>query len=100
MKDETDKTSAVETLRAAMTTRDMSEIIPDVHDIVAAYLTEHGYDGLCDGESGCACDMTCLMCCGEPWGDCTAGTKQSDGETVWMFPGHEACGGHEQVVGE
>lgn len=92
----------------------MSEIIPDVHDIVAAYLTEHGYDGLCDGESGCACDMTCLMCCEEPWGDCTAGTKpdcktcvhngsctmQPDGETGLMFPGHEACGGYERVVSE
>ena len=91
----------------------MSEIIPDVQDIVAAYLTEHGYDGLCDGEYGCACDMTCLMYCDGQCDDCEAGTKsdcktcakngicdrQIDEETDWMmFPGHGVCGGYEPVV--
>jgi len=43
-------------------------------DMIAAYLRDHGYDGLyCDE---CGCDLADLMPCGGDWAiDCLAGYK-------------------------
>lgn len=43
----------------------------DIQQIVAHYLTEHGYDGLYN-EGVCACKLGELFPCGEP-GNCKAG---------------------------
>jgi len=46
-----------------------------VEDIVAEWLTEHGYDGLYDGDADCACLLGDVAPCGGPFGDCKAGYK-------------------------
>jgi len=48
---------------------------PTVTEIVAEYLREHGYDGLCANEGECACEIGDLAPCGEMQDDCWAGHK-------------------------
>lgn len=53
-----------------------------VRDIVAAWLKEHGYDGLFADECGCTVDD--LMPCSETYFNCEAGYKNP-------CPGPEDC---------
>lgn len=45
-----------------------------LHEIVAEWLREHGYDGLCRDTCGCGLDD--LMPCGEPGDDCVPAYKR------------------------
>jgi len=45
-----------------------------VLDIVRDYLTEHGYDGLCN--DGCACEISDLAPCDSTCNDCEPGMKE------------------------
>jgi hypothetical protein len=35
----------------------------NVHDVLAEYLTEHGFDGLRNADGGCACELADLFPC-------------------------------------
>lgn len=45
-----------------------------VEEIVAAYLKEHGYDGLY-ADYGCGCEFDDLMPCGDPSSNCAPGYR-------------------------
>jgi len=45
-----------------------------VGEIIATWLKEHGYDGLCNEDCGCSIDD--LMPCGETFNDCRAAYKR------------------------
>jgi hypothetical protein len=47
---------------------------PTIQEMVAAYLTGHGFDGLYS-DSECACLVSDLFPCGEVFSDCIAGYK-------------------------
>lgn len=44
--------------------------------IISVWLREHGFDGLFNTNSECACEYDDLMPCDEYWPDCTAGVKK------------------------
>ena len=48
-----------------------------IERIVAAYLRDHGYDGLTD-RLGCDCRLCNLMPCGQPWPNCVPGYAGPD----------------------
>ena len=39
-------------------------------EIIATWLREHGYAGLCNPEQECGCGLDDLIPCGEYFGDC------------------------------
>lgn len=55
------------------------------HDIIAKYLNDNGYDGLCRPYGECGCGLDDLMPCdGENIAECEPGYKIPD-------PDHEGC---------
>lgn len=62
----------------------MSNRILTVLEIVQAGLIANGYDGLCNPDEGCECEVCDLAPCGEISGECTAG---------WKVPC--SCGDHD-----
>lgn len=67
---------------------DMNKSI-SVTEIVAAYLLEHGYDGLYldDGGEGCGCTVDDLRPCGEDMSDCKPGYKCICADGEYRFEG-------------
>ena len=57
--------------------------------IMAAWLTENGYDGLCDPTIDCGCPVRDLMPCGNPGlTTCEPAHKELQDDGDWlMFPG-------------
>jgi len=47
-------------------------------EIVTEWLEKNGYDGLCQEDYECACELSDLMPCGETWPTCLAGYKKKD----------------------
>ena len=64
------------------------------HDWVAAWLKEHGYDGLCNPDRECGCTLDDLMPCGEPHEtECVGGfmgPANQDGDAM-IYPSREAA---------
>ena len=64
----------------------------DVLDIVAAYLVDNGYDGLCnDWYDGCGCECVDLAPCSDIQLDCQPGYNhprlaKQHGCGVWITP--------------
>jgi len=56
----------------------------EVHEIIKTWLEENGYDGLCDPDTECGCELSDLMPCSEGWEHCQAGHKKDDG---LIYPG-------------
>lgn len=54
----------------------------DVREIIRDYLVRNGYDGLFTPDDDCGCDVDALAPCGEPYFDCAAGYRHSDGG-IW-----------------
>lgn len=44
----------------------------EMPDIVKRWLSDDGYDGLCDSDNECGCDLDNFMHCGEPSTYCVA----------------------------
>lgn len=63
--------------------------LSSVVEIVAAYLREHGYDGLYNDESseGCGCAVDDLRCCGEDMSECKPGQRCTFDEGEHRFEG-------------
>lgn len=53
----------------------MKSKLMDVGDIVQEYLEANGYDGLCQEEGECACELGDLAPCGQIEMGCIAGHK-------------------------
>jgi hypothetical protein len=49
--------------------------LTDIKDIVADYLITRGYEGLWNEFIDCGCEISDLMPCDEPSGDCRPGVK-------------------------
>jgi len=49
----------------------------DVRDIVHHFLKGGGYDGLCNGDYECGCDVDDLFPCGEACADCYPGYSRT-----------------------
>jgi hypothetical protein len=47
----------------------------DIIKIVKEYLSSNGYDGLCEPDYECGCELKDLMPCGQPYPGCMAGYK-------------------------
>jgi len=47
----------------------------NVHQIVAKYLTDNGYDGLCNPEQECGCHISNLFPCDSNPSQCQPGHK-------------------------
>ena len=64
-------------------------------EIVQAWLTDNGYDGLCDPDNECGCHIEDLMPCGEPGMYCEAGhnekAPQGSDYDYLIFPGKKKC---------
>jgi hypothetical protein len=60
----------------------------NLHDIVKAWLTEHGYDGLYNSSIECGCPLDDLMPCDVPGVNCEAGYKQEP-SGYWKAEGAE-----------
>lgn len=58
----------------------------NIAEIVAAWLKEHGYDGLCNSELECGCNLEDLAPCVDCCGDCVAGYDHGprEGCDFWM----------------
>ena len=48
----------------------------ELHEMVKEWLKEKGYDGLCNTDIECGCELDDFMPCGEPRMECQAGTKK------------------------
>ena len=60
-----------------------------IPQICAAWLAAQGYDGLCDPEEACGCEIADLMPCDMTgWNQCVAGHKERPDGGGWeMRPG-------------
>jgi len=74
----------------------------NVREIVAAWLRQHGYDGLCVPYQECGCILDDLMPCDAPTADCLPGYHWPPGEddaTMSMFTSREAIAEEAQRRG-
>jgi hypothetical protein len=76
-----------------------------VHDIVANYLREHGYAGLCNADGECGCDISDFMPCHDFCGDCEPAyladcnhCVRGCGETYDMMLMREPCKDFEAIA--
>ena len=56
----------------------------NVKEIIEKYLKDNGFDGLCNSDSECGCDLEDLMPCDNECGDCEPAYKHKCPE------GHES----------
>ena len=50
----------------------------DVNEIIEQYLKKNGYNGLCEIDVGCACELSDLFPCNEDFQSCVPGYKIPD----------------------
>lgn len=50
----------------------------EIRNIVQIWLEENGFDGLCEEDYECGCEISELMPCDEPRPGCMAGHKKKD----------------------
>jgi len=63
------------------------EEVMNLKSIIEEWLTDNGYDGLCNPDEECGCSFDDFMPCSEPSMECQAGNKRKtpDGSSVDYF---------------